>query len=140
MTSLEHQMSASYEPLAGMAPALAKTRLIGGYDTRTFSVAILLLIQDGFIAMETVAEGGTRLTRQAHAWPPQGAAARWLLKVLVGKSDFFLGQQNYVRLLTIRKGHAARLLREDNRLAGNGGALIMAGVGLVVLMSIGMPL
>lgn len=137
MTSVENQLSASYEPPPGMAPALARTRLIGGYDTRTFAVAILSLIQDGFMAMTPEPDGGFRLTRRVHAWPPQGNAAQWLLKALVGKSDFVLGQQNYVRLLTIHKGHAARLLRESNRLAGNGGAFIMAGLGLVILMSIG---
>jgi len=137
MASIKRQTTASYEPSPGMAPALARAQMIGGYDTRTFAVAILSLVQDGFMAMKPEPDGGIRLTRKDHAWPPRGSAAQWLLKALVGKSDFVLGQQNYVRLLTIRHGHAERLLLESNRLAGNGGAFIMAGVGLAVLMAIG---
>ncbi len=137
MVSLTHQSTASYEPPPGMAPALARARLIGGYDTRTFAVAILSLVQDGFMVMTPEPDGGIRLTRQAHAWPPRGSAAQWLLKALVGKSDFVLGQQNYVRLLTIRKGHAEQLLRDCNRQAGNSGAFVMAGFGLVVALAIG---
>ncbi|WP_286830519.1 MULTISPECIES: DUF2207 family protein [Kordiimonas] len=136
MTSVREQVSVSYEPTPGISPALARTKLIGGYDTRTFAVAILSLVQDGFLEMKPEQDGSIRLRRKAQAWLPQGSAAQWLLKALVGKDDFALGPKAYVRLLTIRKGHAARLLKENNRVAGNGGMFIMAGLGLVVLMSV----
>ncbi len=137
MASITHQTTASYEPPRGMAPSLARARLIGGYDTRTFAVAILSLVQDGLIAMKPEPDASIRLTRTAHAWSPRDTAAQWLLKALVGKSDFVLGKRNYVRLLRIRQGHAEQLLRDSNRQAGNGGAFIMAGFGLVVALAIG---
>ncbi|NVJ97774.1 MAG: DUF2207 domain-containing protein [Alphaproteobacteria bacterium] len=127
---------ADYDPPRAMSPALARSIYIGGYDTRTFAVAILSLARDGFIEMRTEDNGEIIVSRRESVWPPRSKAANWLFEALVGRSDFSIGRVNYLRLKEIRRGHAERLRGESTHEAGTGGVFIMAGFGLAVLMSV----
>lgn len=130
------EASVDYDPPRSVSPVLARCIHIGGYDTRAFGVAILSLVQQGFLDMRTGADGDITLSPRDSVWPPRSKAAGWLLAELVGKGDFAIGRENYVRLQELRRGHAERLAVETRHGAGTGGLFIMAGFGLVVCLSI----
>lgn len=136
--SMHSSASVAYGPPSGMTPAEMRFHHIGGYDTRTFAVAILTLVQAGHLLMTPTADGGFRLEAGNRSIPPRDATQRWLARALgVRRRPFLVGRNNYVRLLDIRRRHFQRLDKQSKRVAGPDGGTFMAGLGLSVLMLIG---
>lgn len=130
--------SVAYGPPSGMTPAEVRFHHIGGYDTRTFAVAVLALVQAGHLSLVPTSDGAFRLESGNRSIPPRDATQRWLLRALgVRRRPFLVGRGNYVRLLDIRRRHFLRLDQQCRRTAGPDGVTLMAGLGLFVLMSIG---
>ncbi|NVJ70483.1 MAG: DUF2207 domain-containing protein [Alphaproteobacteria bacterium] len=127
------QAKVAYSAPAGISPALARLHHLGGYDNRTFAVAILQLVAEGHLRMAGRADGTIALSRTKSA-PPKEGTARHLLRQLSREGGFIIGRENYSALLHIRRKHRQKLDRERASWAGNDGIFLMAGIAFTFLL------
>ncbi len=129
-------MRAEYDPPEGVSPAAARFLSVGWYDTRTFAAAILSLVAQNCVSLETRTGGQFVLSRIKGSKPKYADEQSLLRSLFPGRRALVIGEKAYVRLCYLRKRHKRFLEKRHTNGGASEGVLFMMLAGLLVVQSV----